>query len=525
MNNTTFQAVILDLDGVITQTAQLHAKAWKHMFDEYIQLRSQKGAGSYDPFDIVEDYKKYADGKPRYDGVRSFLESRGIELPEGSPDDEPEKETICGLGNRKNELFHDLMNKEGVEVYEDAVEQMNRWKNEGIKIAVVSSSNNCVPILKTAQLLDLFDAKVDGLDSEQLGLAGKPAPDIFLEACRQLKVSQRRAVIIEDSGAGVRAGSEGEFGLVVGVARGEETDRLRNQGAEVVVHNLRDLELSHYAPMENSKTANITPDCALDHQQAFENRLHQHRLALFLDYDGTLTPIVARPELAQLSEDMRSLLNDLSQRCTVAIISGRDRDDVQKKVKLDHLIYAGSHGIDITGPGKLHKQHDDAQACLPDLGQAEVELRENLTSIEGVLIERKQFAIAIHYRQVSEQEVEEVHKTVQEIKQKHACLRQRTGKKIIELQPDVEWDKGEAVLWLLQVLDLHKHDVVPLYLGDDVTDEDAFRALEDYGIGILVSDVPVHSTKAKYFLRNPSEVEQFLRNILFLLEKKEKEHD
>ncbi len=524
MSFERFQAVILDLDGVITQTTQLHAKAWKRMFDDYLRQRSEKKGESYAPFDIVEDYKKYVDGKPRYDGVRSFLQSREIQLPEGSPEEEAGTETVCGLGNRKNDLFHELMQNEGVEVYGDAVEQIKRWKEEGLKIAVVSSSKNCVPILEAAKLHDLFDAKVDGIDSEKLGLKGKPAPDIFLEGARQLQVPIEEAVVVEDSEAGIQAGLQGKFGIVVGVARGEGACRLQERGSHMVVGDLREIQLSQNSSQGDSRGVSITPVSALAQQQAFANRLKQHQLALFLDYDGTLTPIVKRPELAQLSEDMRSLLNGLSQRCTVAIISGRDRTDVRDKVKLDQLIYAGSHGFDITGPNGLHQQQEQAQASLPELDQAEEELKQELSSLEGAFVERKRFAIAIHHRQVASQDVGKVQEIVQKVQQKHDRLRQRGGKKIFELQPDVDWDKGKAVLWLLKTLDLYRSGVLAIYLGDDVTDEDAFGVLKEWGIGILVGDIAEHSTQAKYFLRNPEEVEQFLRTLLSLLKKDPRNH-
>ena len=180
MSTPTYRAAILDLDGVITQTAHLHAQAWKQMFDAYLQERDKRESEDQRPFDVGEDYEEYVDGKPRYDGVRSFLASRGIELPEGEPDDEPDRETICGLGNRKNEIFHELLGEQGVDVYEDAVEQIESWRERGLRMAVISSSRNCSAILKAAGLRELFVVKVDGVDSERLGLQGKPAPDMFL---------------------------------------------------------------------------------------------------------------------------------------------------------------------------------------------------------------------------------------------------------------------------------------------------------------------------------------------------------
>ncbi len=232
-----FKAAIFDLDGVITRTADLHAEAWKRMFDAYLRRRS----GNQPPFDIERDYRTYVDGKPRYDGTRSFLQSRGIELPDGRPEDPPSEETVSGLGNRKNEYFHELLESEGVETYADAVEQLEAWRKEGMKTAVVTSSRNGRHVLEAAELHHLFDARIDGLDSAELELRGKPAPDIFLEAARRLGVEPGEAIVLEDAAAGVEAGRAGHFGLVVGVAR-DGGRGLSEHGAHVVVHDVRKVE-------------------------------------------------------------------------------------------------------------------------------------------------------------------------------------------------------------------------------------------------------------------------------------------
>jgi trehalose 6-phosphate phosphatase len=180
-----FDAVLFDLDGVVTRTAKVHAASWKRLFDEYLENRAAGEGGSWKPFDIESDYNLYVDGKPRYDGVRSFLESRGIDLPYGSPDDSPDAETICGLGNRKNRIFNEHLKSHGVETYEIAVEFLQLLKENGFKTAVVSSSKNCRAVLTAAGIEDLFDARVDGVVSARIGLEGKPQPDIFLEAARR----------------------------------------------------------------------------------------------------------------------------------------------------------------------------------------------------------------------------------------------------------------------------------------------------------------------------------------------------
>jgi trehalose 6-phosphate phosphatase len=242
--SSQFRAVILDLDGVITQTAQLHAHAWKKMFDEYLQKRSSQQQEPFKPMDIEADYAKHIDGIPRYEGVRNFLQSRNINLPEGSLDDAPSKETICGLGNRKNEIFRDLIKNENVQVYDDTIEQIKHWKKAGIKVAVISASKNCTTILKATKLLDLFDAKIDGLDAEEKHLQGKPEPDIFITAARQLGARPMQSVVVEDAQMGVYAGNAGGFALVVGVDRSKNTSKeLKEHGAHIVVNNLKELKL------------------------------------------------------------------------------------------------------------------------------------------------------------------------------------------------------------------------------------------------------------------------------------------
>lgn len=507
MPTGAYQAVILDLDGVITQTASLHAQAWQQMFNDYLQQRSEQTSETYEPFDIETDYRRYVDGKPRYDGVQSFLAAREIALPQGQLDDDLEQETICGLGNRKNAIFLELLEQQGVKVFEDTVEQIRRWRDRGLKTAVVSSSRNCVRVLKAAGLLDLFDTKVDGVDSDELGLAGKPAPDIFLQAAQQLGVSPQQAIAIEDAISGVEAGRAGKFGLVVGVAREGDGAALKQHGADRVVHRLDELRSLDTDAANGNPTASALTE--------FETLIEQLRggpVALFTDYDGTLTPIVARPEAAQLSDPMRSRLQHLAQHCTVAVISGRDLADVQHMVGLDALYYAGSHGFDIAGPD-LQMQQADAQASLPALDAAESWLHDRVGSLSGVRLERKRFAIALHYREASPGAVQQLETALEKTLQDHPVLRQSRGKKIFELQPDVAWDKGRAILWLLEQLGLDDPAVTPLYLGDDTTDEDGFRALRDRGIGIRVGAAE-EPTAATYTLPDPDAVQQFFQALL-----------
>ncbi len=236
-----FDAVLFDLDGVLTDTSRLHAACWKKVFDEFLQKWTQKEGTKFRPFSISEDYYLYVDGRLRSDGIRDFLRSRNISLPEGNPDASPDSKTICGLGNRKNNMVNMLMDSEGIEVYPDAVAWVRFLRKQGFKTAVVSASSNCKAVLSTAKILDLFDTVVDGVIASVLGLAGKPSPDTFLKAAEQLDVDPRRAVVVEDAISGVQAGRRGGFGMVIGVARKGNTRALKENGADLVVENLDEL--------------------------------------------------------------------------------------------------------------------------------------------------------------------------------------------------------------------------------------------------------------------------------------------
>jgi beta-phosphoglucomutase family hydrolase len=236
-----YDAVLFDLDGVLTDTASLHATCWKQVFDEYLLARARQTGAAFSPFDIDTDYRLHVDGKPRYDGVRDFLRSRGIELPEGDPEDPPETATVCGVGNRKDALVDRAIEEVGVEPYAGSVQFIHQLRRNGFKIAVVTSSQNCDAVLKAAGLDEFFAVRVDGNVIQAEGLAGKPAPDTFLLAARLLGVEPRRTIVIEDAISGVRAGSNGKFGLVIGVARKGNADELKHHGAHLVVGDLAEL--------------------------------------------------------------------------------------------------------------------------------------------------------------------------------------------------------------------------------------------------------------------------------------------
>lgn len=238
-----FDAFVFDLDGVLTMTAAVHAAAWKRLFDEVLV---HAAAGQpWVPFDVDADYRTHVDGKPRRDGLRSFLASRGIVLAEGDPGDGPAENTIHGLAARKNTYVQDQLDRHGVEAYPDAVVLLRRARSSNVRLAVVSASENCAAVLAAAHLTEYFAVRVDGIDIRQRGLRGKPAPDTFIEAARRLETDPRRIVLFEDAIAGVEAGRAGNFGMVVGVDHFGGGEALHRHGADIVVQTLDEITLTH----------------------------------------------------------------------------------------------------------------------------------------------------------------------------------------------------------------------------------------------------------------------------------------
>ena len=286
-------AFIFDTDGVVTRTATVHAAAWKALFDAFLEEHAATTGIPYVPF-TDDDYRNYVDGRARYDGVAAFLESRGIALPRGRPDDRVELRTVCGLGNRKNEAFVAEVRAHGVEAFESTLAFVRTLREHGVHVAVVSASENCQAILAAAGADGLFDVRVDGVDAARLGLAGKPDPALFLEAARRLGVPPEQAAVVEDAIAGVQAARRGGFGLVIGVDRVGAPDVLRANGADVVVSDLAHLELDdHAATAGRWRARSLSYPSALG-DPGLRERVAAGPIAVFCDYDGTLTPIVAQ---------------------------------------------------------------------------------------------------------------------------------------------------------------------------------------------------------------------------------------
>ena len=506
-------AVIFDLDGVITDTAKQHAEAWKQMFDQYLRMRSEKYGTIFKSFED-SDYRMYVDGKPRYDGVRDFLASRQISLPYGRKEDPIGRETVCGLGNRKNSYFLKILDEQGAKVYQSSVDLIRALRSSGVKTAIISSSRNCAFILRSTGIHDLFDVKVDGLDLDSLNIRGKPDPSIFLEAAKRLGVRPERSVVIEDALSGVEAGRRGGFALVIGVSRTGNDRQLMEHGAHSVVKDLGEIDLVERGQAQSRNSSVRLPSALQD--KLMSSVLASQPIAVFLDYDGTLTEIVEDPAKALMSVETRNTLRELAPLCPIAILSGRDIEDVRRLVNVDGIVYAGCHGFEImTADGRRHDNPDWIR-FLPFIDRAEREFRSSMREIQGVLVERKRFAISVHYRRVDPSLVQEVERRFDAVASSLPQLRKTEGKKVFEVLPNVEWNKGKALLFLMNFLGLDQKGTRPIFVGDDLTDEEAFKVIRDTGTGIVVGNVQ-RDTFARYYLLNPTEVRMYLENLIAVL--------
>lgn len=494
------KAVVFDLDGVLVDTTRLHGRAWKTAFDRLFHE-----LGIEDEFDEVEDYRQYVDGKPRYEGVASLLRSRNIEMPVGDPSDEPGFSTVAAVGNLKNRMFHDLVQSEGVEPLDGVVDFVGSLAERGVPMAIVSSSRNASHVLPDA-LGRHFDVVLGGTDVAELGLPGKPAPDMFIEGARRLGVTPQEAAVVEDALAGVRAGQRGGFAVVVGVDP-DGSSALEVNGADLVVAGVADL------PQDVGTWGDLigAPENALGQVGAIIEKLGD-RPAVFLDYDGTLTPIVDDPAAATIGEEQRDVLVGLAAIVPVAIVSGRGLDDVKALVAVEGLTYSGSHGYEIEMPDGSRSERDAAADAVPQLDEAGGLLAAGAVDLPGVMIERKPYAIAVHTRRaVTEQAREGAGELAREVASRFDRLSLRGGKEIHELRPAHDWDKGAA---LKQLLELIGGRPVPLYIGDDETDEDGFLAVRTLsGVGILVGTAAGSETWADFLLDDPGEVLELLSTL------------
>jgi len=375
-----------------------------------------------------------------------------------------------------------------------------RLHEAGVATAVYSAGRQCEHALRAAGIAELF-----GAIAEAPGPGAKADAAVLMLAASKLGVAPERSAVVEGTGAEVEAACRGGFALVIGVGRGGHADELLRCGADVVVP-----DLAHVEVRIGDKRRSQRPN-ALDSYGELIGVVGGRQLFLCLDYDGTLSEVVADPDAATLVDGAAEALEHLAAQCPVAVLSGRDLADIRDRVGLPGIWYAGSHGFDLIGPDGSHHQYDAAAAAVPVLERAAADLREELSQISGALVEHKRFAVAVHYRNVAAEHVGEVVAAAHRHGQRHG-LRMTSGRKVVELRPNIDWDKGTALAWIRDRV--HQMGrVVPMYIGDDLTDEDAFDAIRFNGIGIVVrhdedGDRP---TAAGFTLRNPTEVRDFVR--------------
>jgi trehalose 6-phosphate phosphatase len=347
--------------------------------------------------------------------------------------------------------------------------------------------------------------RLHGLAVDELSRDRRLDAAFFDEAARRLNTRAGRSVLVTDSEDAVAAARRSGFALIVGIDRAGAGEALRRQGADVVVPRIHDISVRAL----NRRMSQL-PDAAV----LFDGpatMLGDGKPAVFYDFDGTLSDIVADPDTAALTAGAADALRSLTEQCPVAVLSGRDLADVRQRIGLPGIWYAGSHGFESVGPDGSHHQNDAAAPAIAVLEEAAAELRDRLANISGVAVEHKRFGVAVHYRNAERNRVGEVLSAVREAGQRTG-LRITTGREVIELRPDVDWDKGKTLRWVLdQISGVGSAALLPVYLGDDITDEDAFDAIEDDGLGIVVrhNDDGDRATAARYALENPAQVSEF----------------
>ncbi len=364
-----------------------------------------------------------------------------------------------------------------------------------------------------AVLLDLGDLATDNALVEQLHDAGVVSGELhrsdsaaLIEAAERLAVRPGRCAVVTATGDGVEAARAGGFALVIGIDNTGHADDLRRRGADAVITDLRQIRV---------RTGDRRMSELPDGLQALGIVTGRHP-AVFFDFDGTLSDIVEKPDSAHLVEGAADALTSLTTHCPVAILSGRDLADVQQRIGLPGIWYAGSHGFELTGPDGAHHQNADAAASIPVLAEAAAGLADQLGHIPGVVVENKRFGVAVHFRNAARERVGEVAAAVRRAGQRSG-LRVTTGREVIELRPNVDWDKGKTLRWVIDHVrtDEQSGPLLPVYLGDDITDEDAFDAVRDDGIGIVVrhADDGDRATAARYALDNPDRVREFTERL------------
>lgn len=495
------KGIIFDMDGVITQTATLHFKAWKITIENFFtQIFDEKKLFT------ENDYFHYLDGMTRKEGVANYFLNIGLSEDMLKGIYKNLEECIEDLCKKKNTLLLQILSEETVECFPDSLKFIEFLLLQDYKIGLISSSKNCLPILKKTQIDNIFSVYVDGLFCEQMNLPGKPHPAIFLEAAKRLDLLPEECLIVEDAIAGVCAAKKGGFGVVALDRKNKLYKDFLKFQPDFVLNDLSSNQTFLYHQLR--KHATLQPgfkslSCIMD---LIEN---ENQLAIFLDYDGTLTPIVETPDKAVLSQRMFHCLTQLSQNYLTVIMSGRELKNLKKLINVPTIFYSGNHGLEFIAPNDEIVSYQVGEEFKEELSFVYLHLVSLLRTIEGCIVENKKYSLSIHYRLVSESKHLYISQVIDEVLSDCPNLIRHSGKKVFEIRPNIIWNKGVASAFILNNLKLKNPNIIPLYIGDDLSDEDAFETFDKGGITIKVMDQP-ETTKAHYFLNSPSEVENFL---------------
>lgn len=495
------KAVIFDMDGVVTQTASLHFKAWKCIIEQFLPRINKNNSFT------EEDYFYCLDGMPRKEGLTQYFKAIDLSKDLIHILYKNLEECIEDLCQQKNALVIQWLSEQTIECFPDTLKCIEFLLSRGYQIALISSSKNCRLILQKAGISQIFSVYVDGIISEQLKLPGKPHPAIFLEAAKRLNVLPQECLVVEDALAGVKAAKEGGFGKVVALDR---KNRLYHEFLKLDP----DYILSDLSPdqimLYHHLTDNRTLESGFRVIPLIWNLLkNQNQLVLFLDYDGTLTPIVETPEKAILSQPMRQCLARLSQNYLTVVMSGRGLENLKKIIDISTIFYAGNHGFECLGPEHDELTYQVGNEYREDIISLYQQLVHLLKNIPGCIIENKNCSLSIHYRLVKNHWHQNICDVLDDVLTDYPNLIRHCGKMVFEIRPHVAWNKGLASEYILNQFKLKNPNLIPIYIGDDVSDEDAFEVFKDKGITIKVMDY-IQYTKAHYFLHSPLDVQKFL---------------
>jgi alpha,alpha-trehalase len=499
-----YDAVIFDFDGVVTDTARIDAAAWAQLFGDFLARRSPREGEDHSAF-TDDDYRQFVSGKPCRDAITDVLKSRCISLPVGDESDSAD-DTVLALSNRIQQLFLKLL-ADGAPVLDSTIALLRKLRDAGVRTGVYSPGRNCEQVLAAAAMGDMFTVRVNGGGAGKLGRSREPDVTLLLETARQLDVQPGRCVVVEAAEAGVSAGRDGGFALVIGVDRTGHADELRRSGADVVVD-----DLARVTVRRGDRRMSTIPDALQSYGQIAAVVAVRGPVVL-LDFDGTLSAIVDDPDSAALVDGAADALEALVAQCDVAVLSGRDLADLAPRVGLPGIWYAGSHGFEITAPDGTRHHQETAEAAVGVLEQVAAELRDRFALLDGVLVEHKRYAVAVHYRAAGPGVVREVTATVHTIGQR-SDLQVTNGRKVIELRPKIAWDKGKALRWIVHRI-AGPEPVLPIYIGDDLTDEDAFDAVRYDGMGIVVrhGEEGNRPSAARFALDGPEAVREFIERL------------